>query len=92
MKQFLSILIIVLLTKPCFSQTSSVPFSMSVPDSIAPDTTSGRGQNQADENKIRIVKRKINYGKFVMLAIGTMIYVALVITTAQAWNPGARTP
>ncbi len=50
--------------------------------------TVGRG----GAGKIKIVKRKVDYGKFVVLAIGTMAFIALIITTAQAWNPTGRNP
>lgn len=48
--------------------------------------TLGRGQL----GKIKIVKRKVEYGKFVALAIGTMAFVVLFFTTAQTWNPTGR--
>jgi hypothetical protein len=49
-------------------------------------------QNAADKDKIKIVKRKIDYRNFVILAVGMMVYVALILGTTQAWNPGGRTP
>jgi hypothetical protein len=64
------------------------------PDSTKKDTSvvySG-SQNTADKDKIKIVKRKIDYRNFVILAIGMMVFVALILGTTQAWNPGGRTP
>jgi hypothetical protein len=61
-------------------------------DSLAADSTRraadtlGRGEL----GKIKIVKKKVEYGKFVALAIGTMVFVALFFTTAQTWNPTGR--
>jgi hypothetical protein len=49
-------------------------------------------QNAADKDKIKIVKRKIDYRNFVILAIGMMAFVALILGTTQAWNPGGRAP
>jgi len=63
-------------------------------DSLAADSarraadTVGRGE----ASKVKIVKRRIDYGKFVMLGIGTMAFIAVMITSAQAWNPSARAP
>ncbi|HMD68975.1 MAG TPA: hypothetical protein VKF42_08865 [Chitinivibrionales bacterium] len=61
-------------------------------DTLAADSsrravdTLGRGA----AGKIKIVKRKVDYGKFVALAIGTMVFIALLFTTAQTWNPTGR--
>ncbi len=63
-------------------------------DSLAADSsrhaadTVGRGS----AGKIKIVKRKVEYGKFVALAIGTMAFIVLLFTTAQSWNPTGRNP
>jgi hypothetical protein len=64
------------------------------PDSAKKDTSavSSGSQNPADRNKIKIVKRKIDYRNFIILAIGMMAFVALILGTTQAWNPGGRTP
>jgi hypothetical protein len=63
-------------------------------DSLAADSarraadTVGRGE----AGKVKIVKRRIDYSKFVMLGIGTMAFIAVMITSAQAWNPSGRVP
>jgi hypothetical protein len=64
------------------------------PDIATKDTSavSSGSQNPADRNKIKIVKRKIDYRNFIILAIGMMAFVALILGTTQAWNPGGRTP
>jgi len=37
--------------------------------------------------KITLTKRKYNYKQQIILAVGMMVFVALMMTTAQNWNP-----
>ena len=37
--------------------------------------------------KIPLTKRQFNYRQQVILAVGMMAFVALMMTTAQSWNP-----
>jgi hypothetical protein len=41
-----------------------------------------------DKTKIKIIKRDINARKYIILAVGMMIFLALILTTVQTWNPG----
>jgi anthranilate/para-aminobenzoate synthase component II len=76
------------------SALSTPPSWQAEADSAKKDTlaVSPGSQNPAEKDKIKIVKRKIDYRNFVVLAIGMMVYVALILGTTQAWNPGGRTP
>jgi hypothetical protein len=85
---------IVYLAMPAAGQsTLSTPPSWQ-PDSAKKDSSViyPGSQNTADKDKIKIVKRKIDYRNFVILAIGMMVFVALILGTTQAWNPGGRAP
>jgi hypothetical protein len=94
MKHIFYLIFISSLVLPAAGQTSFEPSPAPQLDSAATDTSavSPEAQDLADKNKIKIVKRKIDYRNFVILAIGMMVYVALILTTTQAWNPGGRTP
>jgi len=37
--------------------------------------------------KLRIIKRKVNYREQIFVALGVMAFVAVMMTTTQAWNP-----
>jgi hypothetical protein len=78
---------------PCLADQLEAVAS-SRPDSAVVDTTRYQpsGQNTADENKIKIVKRKIDTRQFVVLAIGMMAFIGLILATTQSWNPGGRIP
>jgi hypothetical protein len=94
MKRVFAFLLVASLAIPACSQTPFGTFPVQRADSIKADSirrsadTVGRGSL----GKIKIVKRKVDYSKFVALAIGTMAFIALIITTAQAWNPTGRNP
>jgi amino acid permease len=94
MKLFCLCAIILYLALPAAGQPSLNPPPSWQPDSAKKDTSSvsSGSQNPPDRNKIKIVKRKIDYRNFVILAIGMMVFVALILGTTQAWNPGGRTP
>jgi hypothetical protein len=55
------------------------------PDSLPKDTLS---TSPFDKSKIKIIKRNINARKYIALAVGMMIFLALILTTVQTWNPG----
>jgi hypothetical protein len=59
-------------------------------DTVRSDTlrTDSLAAAQLDKSKIKIVKRNIDARKYVYLAIGMMIFLALILTTVQTWNPG----
>lgn len=52
-----------------------------IPDSIPGSTTSPA------HKKLGLIKRDHDYKKQVWLAAGMMAFVALMITSAQTWNP-----
>jgi amino acid permease len=96
MKHIFYLIFISSLALPAFGQTQA---TLSTPPSWQPDNTKKDtavvytgSQNTPDKDKIKIVKRKIDYRNFVILAIGMMVFVALILGTTQAWNPGGRTP
>ncbi|HUI91965.1 MAG TPA: hypothetical protein VLX68_06935 [Chitinivibrionales bacterium] len=77
------------------SQVLAPPEWQAQADSAKKDTAAlaQRGIQTVDEKgKIKIVKRKIDYTHFVILAVGMMAFVALILGTTQAWNPGGRAP
>jgi hypothetical protein len=46
---------------------------------VSPDTTSNR--------KIELVRRNFNYRYQIGAALGMMLFIALIFTTVQNWNP-----
>ena len=42
---------------------------------------------QAAPEQIKVVKRRFKYKRQVGLALGMMAFVALMMTSAQTWNP-----
>jgi hypothetical protein len=47
------------------------------------------GQQQGRQpQKIKIVKKDIQYSTFVKLAMGMMFFIVLFYATSQTWNPG----
>lgn len=52
-----------------------------IPDSIPGSTSS------PSHKKLGLIKRDYDYKKQVWLAAGMMAFMALVITSAQTWNP-----
>ena len=42
---------------------------------------------QASARKIKLIKREYNYRQQVLLAIGMMAFIAIMMTTAQSYNP-----
>lgn len=96
MKHILFLLLICAIALPAAGQAplGTPPSWQAEADSAKKDTSIALhgSQNAADKEKIKIVKRKIDYRNFVILAIGMMAFVALILGTTQAWNPGGRTP
>jgi hypothetical protein len=43
------------------------------------------GQPQAQ--KIKIIKKEIDYSTSVKLALGMMAFIAVILFTSQSWNP-----
>ena len=89
MKRFLILLVLAV----CFS----------VPAQTVPDTAGARqgtAQRSADSlsvnpgapgqlqaQKIRIIKKEIDYSTSIKIAIGMMAFIALILFTTQSWNP-----
>jgi len=96
MKKIAIFLVVAALACPAYCQTPFGSTPLYTRDSLVADSTRRSadtvGLGKATLGKIKIVKRTVDYGKFVALGIGTMVFVALVITTAQAWNPNGRSP
>jgi hypothetical protein len=44
--------------------------------------------NQQQAQKIRIIKKEINFSTATKLAMGMMVFIAVLFFTTQAWNPG----
>jgi hypothetical protein len=83
-------LFLTLLSLPAAGQAPQVSAGASLarPDSTATDSLVRLGTDTAtDQNKIKIVKRKISYKEYLLLAVGMMVFIGLVLTTTQRWNP-----
>jgi hypothetical protein len=74
---------------PAYGQTSPAPYQAGRDtvrsDSLKKDSLSA---SPFDKSKIKIIKRDINARKYIILAVGMMIFLALILTTVQTWNPG----
>jgi type VI protein secretion system component VasF len=44
--------------------------------------------NQQQAQKIRIIKKEINFSTATKLAMGMMVFIAVLFFTTQSWNPG----
>ena len=42
----------------------------------------------AQAQKIKIIKKELDFSTSIKLAIGMMVFIALILFTAQSWNPG----
>jgi hypothetical protein len=56
-------------------------------DSAAREINAGKSQSQQAQ-KIRIIKKDVDYSVFVKLGIGMMCFIALFYASSQTWNPG----
>jgi hypothetical protein len=95
MKKIFSLLLAVALVIPLHGQQySSSVTPLTLPDSAATRTAgiSSIAQKIAEDNKIRLVRRKINSKEFVALAIGMMVFIGLILGSTQSWNPSGRIP
>ena len=45
------------------------------------------GTKESEKRKLKLIKRKYNYRQQIILSVSTMVFVALMMTTAQSWNP-----
>ena len=56
----------------------------------APDSLSAISgvANLQQTPKIRIIKKEINFSTATKLAIGMMVFIAVLFFTTQSWNPG----
>jgi hypothetical protein len=54
-------------------------------DSVASSMTTTGPQQQP--RKIKIIKKDVHYSAFISLAIGMMVFIALILTTPQTYNP-----
>jgi len=46
----------------------------------------------AGKSKIKIIKRKVPFPDFVIIAACVMAYTAIILSTTQAWNPQGQQP
>jgi hypothetical protein len=102
MKYILYLMLICAIALPALGQTQTQaqapllapPGWQAQADSAKNDTGAIRPAIQTvdEKGKIKIVKRRIDYTNFVILAVGMMAFVALILGTTQAWNPGGRAP
>ena len=85
------VILLVALVMSVFGQTGRVD-SAATPAAIA-----GRAldsvhidslQNVNQIKKLPIIKRHIDYSIAAKFAIGTMLFIAFLLTAGDAWNPG----
>jgi hypothetical protein len=90
MRQVHYIIFLFLLSLPVSGQTSDNSLYQSRPDTLRSDSLRGDSLSTVafDKNKIKIIKRNIDARKYIMLAVGMMVFLALILTTVQTWNPG----
>jgi hypothetical protein len=71
-------------------QTSPAPLYRAGADTVRSDSLRKDSLSTAiyDKSKIKIIKRNINSRRYILLAIGMMIFLVLILTTVQTWNPG----
>jgi hypothetical protein len=57
-------------------------------DSVSTSLSNGKNQ-QANQQarKIKIIKKDIPYSTFVSLAMGMIVFIALILTTTANYNP-----
>jgi hypothetical protein len=66
------------------SAASPVAITGIAADSVHTDSL----QNLNQTKKLPIIKRSINYAVAAKFAIGTMLFIAFLLTAGDAWNPG----
>lgn len=50
-------------------------------------TTNNDTLDQKNNEKIKIIRRDFKYRDQVGAALGTMVFITIILTTIQAWNP-----
>jgi hypothetical protein len=90
MRYLLYIFFLSLCALPASGQSSFSPYYEHRADSLRTDSLRADSLSEAkiDKNKIKIIKRNIDYKKYIALAVAMMVYIALILTTVQTWNPG----
>ncbi len=74
-------------TAPATTPSTTATHSDSV-RAIAKTPDSTVSISTTDKEKIKIIKRNVDAKRYIALAVGMMIYLALILTTVQTWNPG----
>jgi hypothetical protein len=71
-------------------QASPAPIYQAGADTVRSDTLRKDSVSTLpiDKGRIKIIKRNINARRYIVLAVGMMIFLALILTTVQTWNPG----
>lgn len=90
MRYAFMIIFLVLPTMPAYGQASSLSSYRTVSDTVRADSLrkDSLSTKALDKSKIKIIKRDINARHYIILAVGMMIFLALILTTVQTWNPG----
>jgi hypothetical protein len=90
MRQVHYIIFLFLLSLPVCGQTSDNSLYQNRPDTLRSDSLRADSLSTVafDKNKIKIIKRNIDARKYIVLAVGMMVFLALILTTVQTWNPG----
>ena len=56
---------------------------------VADSLSVNPGQSsQLQAQKIKIIKKEIDYATSIKLALGMMAFIAVILFTTQSWNPG----
>jgi len=90
MRHFSCLVALLFLSLPASGQSTYSPAIAAKADTVRADSvrTDSLAVSSLDKSKIKIIKRDINSRHYILLAIGMMIFLALILTTVQTWNPG----
>ncbi len=74
---------------PLFTHTYATSESVdtSITDTLPDPHQMAMDANKKNKEKTKLIKRTFDARQQVSLGIGMMIFIALIMTTAQSWNP-----
>jgi hypothetical protein len=85
MKRFFPILLaLIAFAAPIAAQATSDSVKTKIPanDTVSSVPVAGI------PNKIKIIKKDIDFDASIKVAVGMMAFIAIILTTTQMWNPG----
>jgi hypothetical protein len=74
-----------------YGQSDSAKFKFSsiqnVVDSVSSSLSNSKNSQENQSRKIKIIKKDIPYSTFASLAMGMIVFIALILTTTANYNP-----